>query len=54
MEGIDTDRDPWMDKITHALQGFRRANQREAEQMQAAQRRLAERHDREDLRGEPG
>jgi hypothetical protein len=50
MEGIDTDRNHWMDKITRALQGLRHASQREAEAMQA-QRSLAECNDREDPRG---
>jgi len=52
MDGTDPDRDPWMFKITRALQGFRQASRREAEEMEA-QRSLAERVEREDPRGEP-
>jgi hypothetical protein len=52
MDGTDSDRDPWMFKITRALQGFRQASRREAEEMEA-QRLVAERDERAAPRGEP-
>jgi len=51
MEGTKPDRDPWMDKITRALQGFRQASQRLAEM--PGRGTLATRNDVEDAHGPP-